>query len=382
MYNLLEKVKIIDLTNLLPGPFSTLIFAELGAEVIKIEIPGQGDLTRVIPPYLEDNGTLFMSLNRNKKSMTLNLKEKEGQEILHKLIQSTDVLIEGFRPDTAKKLGLSYEALSKVNPKLIQVSLTGFGQNGPYRDLPGHDLNYMGYTGLLSKNPKDVPPVQIADISGSFWVVMGVLSALYHRERHPEKKGMYIDLALADCAFSWLNTISGFLYWLNHGFEEVVFPLSGFDPYYRTYETKDGKYITFAAIERKFWVLFCQKVGKEEWIDRQMDPDMHQELEAFFRTKTRQEWVEELSGLTCVGPVLNLYEASKERHFLERGMIKTVENIKYVNLPLKFYQQDKMSVVQQPDSLPPKLGEHTEEILTNLGYSSEEIEKLRKKGVI
>ncbi len=387
MKRLLEGIKVLDLTRLLPGPFCTMILADLGAEVIKVEMPNQGDLTRYIPPYVKGMGSVFFSINRNKKSMTLDLKKSEGRKILHQLVEQVDVVVESFRPESARRLGLSYDQLRQINPSLIHISITGFGQESPYRDRPGHDLNYLGYAGLLFLNPRSVPLLQIADVGGgSLWGAIGILAALWKRSRDPQKKGMYIDLSLVDGAFSWWSSISGVLHWLNEGFQDLEFPLAGENHWYRNYETKDGKYITFACLEPWFWEKFCLSVEKHEWLDKQhVDGEerkkMHEEMEKLFRTKTRDEWVEMLAEFTCVGPVLALEEAVNDSHVQSRGLVDQLgeggDHLRIIRIPLLI-----KDVVDERDSLPPELGEHTEEILRQLGYEIEQIQNLKKKGII
>ena len=386
MRKLLDGITVLDLTKLLPGPFCTMILADLGAEVIKVEMPDQGDLTRYVPPYLEGMGSLFFSLNRNKKSITLNLKDDDGKKILQELIKQSDVLVEGFKPETSQKLGLNYENIKKINPSIIQLSITGFGQVSPYRNRPGHDLNYLGYTGLLSYDPRKIPLLQVADVGGgSLWGVIGILAALWKRSQDPEKKGMYIDLSMVDGAFSWLNSMSGTAYWVNKGFEDLELPLSGVNHWYRTYETKDGKYITFACLEPWFWEKFCIALEKEEWLDKHQvkgeeREKMHRELEAFFKTKTRDEWVELLADFTCVGPVYTFEEAFNDQHVKVRNLVSTLEgtsDLKVIKTPF-IVNPNK----EEADVKPPELGEHTDEILKQLGFSEEDIKRLRDKGTI
>jgi crotonobetainyl-CoA:carnitine CoA-transferase CaiB-like acyl-CoA transferase len=390
----LEGIKILDLTRLLPGPYGTMLLADLGAEVIKIEEPERGDYYRWTPPYLNNVSSRHLLLNRNKKSVTLNLKAPEGKSILLKLVElGADVLIEQFRPGVMDRLGVGYEALKKINPRIIYCSLTGYGQNGPYRDLASHDVNYIGLGGVLGlTGPKGGPPVipgiQIADlVGGGLYSVIGILTALLARQK--TGRGQHIDISMFDGVVSLLT--DGALAYFADG--KPPGPgerrLTGGLPQYQVYQTKEGKYLAVGALEEKFWANLCRLIGRPEWaekIPREGEPraeEMKKEMAAVFRTRTQKEWLDLLMNEdTCVGPVQSLDEVFADPHVLSRRMLVETEHpkagrVRQIGVPLKF--SETPGEIRGPA---PEIGEHTEEILGALGYSAEDAARLRKAGVI
>lgn len=387
----LDSIRVLDLTRLLPGPFCTWLLADFGADVIKVEDPSLGDYARWSEPKQGDMGAMFHALNRNKKSLSLNLKTEKGREIFRQLVKEADVLVESFRPGVMDRLGVGYESLNEINPRLIYCAITGYGQDGPYAHLPGHDINYLSYAGMLDLQgvrggPPFVPAVQVADIGGGALMAgMGILMALLARDR--TGKGQFVDISMMDGVISWMPVLSDFLATgrLPRRGEMV---LSGGKACYGVYETADGRYLSVGALEPKFWEVFCQEIGKPEFISRLNAPldeqdRMKESIAAVMKTKTLAEWMDIFRDKdTCVAPVLNLEEAVQNPQVKHRQMVMEVQHpslgmIRQVGFPIKLSETPA-----QYRHLAPKLGEHNEEILTQLGYSAADIEQLRKERVI
>ncbi|RLA98899.1 MAG: CoA transferase [Deltaproteobacteria bacterium] len=388
----LEGIKVLDLSRLLPGPFCSMLLADMGAEVIKIEAPGVGDYIRWWDPKLGNNSGMHVVLNRNKKSLTLNLKSETGKEIFRGLAKLSDVILEGFRPGVMDKLNLGYENLSELNPKIVYCAISGYGATGPISKKAGHDINFLALNGLLSYNGIDgkptVPGVQIGDMGGGgLLAAFAILAAIIAREK--TGKGQFIDISMTDGAMVW-NCLR-FGNWIADG--TIPAPgdgmLNGGFACYNVYETKDGKFMALGALEPQFWSAFCQAVNRpdldtpEYFKPGDHQKELIQELSRIFRTRTRAEWVEFLKDVDCCcEPVLNLEEASNSKMSRERGMIVEMEHHqwgKYLQLgiPCKFSETPGNILTHAPE-----LGEHTDEILSDLGFSPEEIEQLRTKKVI
>jgi len=387
----LDGIRILDLSRLLPGPYCTMLLADLGAEVIKVEDPVQGDYVRWTPPYIDKTGAMYLALNRNKKSITLNLKDPRGKEILLKLIEGADVLVEGNRPGVLDKLGVGYEKGSGVNPRIIYCALTGYGQHGPYSHRAGHDINYVGYTGVLSLNGlrggRPLPlGVQVGDLNGAMGAVVGILAALMERER--SGKGQFVDASLAAGAFSLLPLIVGCIEAGDDPQRAGETRLTGGIACYNTYETSDNRYVCLGAIEPKFFAKFCKIVGREDLEILHMgtgkDRDkLEEELQKLFRSRTSREWLDLLEDEDiCFGPVKYPEEALDDPHVNEWGMVvetplRDGRKMKQVALPFKLSRT-------QPGrpSTPPDIGQNTAEILGEIGIGEQEIEKLREENVV
>jgi len=322
-------VRVLDLSRLLPGPFATMILADLGARVDKVEDPRGGDYLRFMPPKGEDGvNPVFSMLNRGKRSVVLDLKQEEGREALKALVAKADVLVESFRPGVLARLGLGYETLRALNPRLIVCAITGYGQDGPLGDRAGHDLNYLARAGVMgftgpADGPPQVPGVQIADIGGgALYAVIGILAALQERERTGE--GRFVDISMCEGAL----TFAAFGIGLRAG--GMTFPrgqdmlMGGIAPY-GTYRTKDGKYVSLASLEAKFWNAFCQGVG----IDTNMNalvPGPHQkdvraQLDAIFAERTRDEWAAFAAEHDCcLEPILDAAELEADPQHEARGV--------------------------------------------------------------
>ena len=388
----LSGIKVLDLTRLLPGPFCTLMLADYGAEVIKIEEPGRGDYIRSREPAVNGIGARHLTVNRNKKSVELNLKTETGIAIFNKMAGESDVIIEGFRPGVMERLGISYEQISKINPQIVYCSLTGYGQTGPYRSLPGHDINYAGYSGLLSLNGEEdgrpvIPGVQIADIGGgSLMALSGILMALLHKEK--TGKGQYIDVSMTDGAVTWLYAAASDYFVSGDVPKRGKNRLDGQFAYYQLYETKDGEFLSIGASEKKFWDRFCKLIDRPDWKelhegDTEVQTKLKQELTALFKGRTKQQWMELLSQEeTCVGPVNTLDELFHDPQIQEREMLIEQDHpiagrIKQIGFPIKF-----SATPGELQTYAPILGEHTAEYLNSLGYTEEEIRKLQEENAI
>ncbi|MCQ6279541.1 CaiB/BaiF CoA-transferase family protein [Bacillus sp. EB600] len=371
----LHNIRVLDLSRLLPGPYCTMFLADFGAEVIKIEEPNTGDYARLEEPKLGTDSAIFSSLNRNKKSVTLNLKSEKDKEIFLELVKTADVVVESFRPGVMERLGLDYETLKTLNSKIIYCAITGYGQTGPYANLPGHDLNYISYAGLLNlqgeRHRKPFPPaVQIADIGGgSLMAVIGILLAI--QARNSTGKGQFVDISMLDGAVSWLQTTLPNYLANNHPPVRGELPLSGEKACYEVYETLDQRYLSVGALELKFWTEFCKGIEREDLIEfldapQSKQDDMKNQIGMIIKRKTLEEWIGIYTNLeACVSPVLAFEELINNPQITDRQMIREVPGIngKQLGIPIK--------LSDTPGSIysnAPLLGEHNKEIFDELGY--------------
>jgi crotonobetainyl-CoA:carnitine CoA-transferase CaiB-like acyl-CoA transferase len=386
----LDGLHVLDLSRLLPGPLCTMILGDLGADVVKIEQPGIGDYARFAPPLIGDTGSAFLMLNRNKRSITLNLRNTEAKGILHKLATRADVFVESYQPGVAERLGVGYPAISEVNERIIYCSISGFGQTGPYRDLVGHDLNYLSYSGAigatgLKGGPPVIPAIQISDIQSAIYAAVAITAALYRREKTGE--GEYIDVSLMDTAVAAMIMPLSY-HFAGASIERGGWFLSGGAPFYNVYETKDRKFISIGSLEPKFWVELCKALGVEEYQDQQIaSAEVSQKIQADlaekFRGKKRDEWVKILNEreVPC-GPVYDVSEVPADPQVKARQMIFEMETEAFGKLnqlatPIRISHNPLII-----RSAPPKLGQHTFEILRELGYSTREVERLKTEGAI
>jgi alpha-methylacyl-CoA racemase len=386
---------VLDLSRLLPGGFCSLLLADLGAEVLKVEDTGMGDYVRwATPKYegAEDSAAsaLFLALNRGKRSIRVNLKEERGREVLLKLARESDVLLESFRPGVLDRLGVGYERLREVNPGLVYCAITGYGQDGPYRDRSGHDMNYLGLVGLLGLTGEvDGPPVQsggqIADIGGGAQMAaFAILAALRERDRSGE--GQLVDVSMADGALSWLALVAG-RYLADGEVPRRGEPeLAGGLICYRPYACKDG-WVTLGALEPKFWQEWCRGVGREDLIEKQFEKpgsEAHAEVERVFLERTREEWQRFASEHDCcLEPLLDLDEALDSELVRAREMVVELEQpgaerpVRQLGVPVKLSRTPG-----RPQGPGPGLGEHTREVLESLGYGGGEIAALEQAGAV
>lgn len=378
----LEGFKVLDLSQRLPGSLCTQLLADLGAEVIKIENPGAGDSFRWTPPLVKTTGSFFHVLNRNKKGMTLDLKQPAGRAILMKLAARADVLLESFRPGWMTEIGLGYDALKEKNPRLVYCSLTGFGQNGPYRDRPAHDIDILAISGILGligeKGGRPaMPAVQFGGTGSSLHAALAILAALLGRET--SGRGQYVDAAILDGLTPFLSMVMS--QYLTDGRlpERGDTLVGGGYAFYNVYETRDGSFIALGCLEEKFWGGFCQAVGREDLVQDQLAPpprrdEIVEEVRAIFLEKTREEWLKILGRYeTCFAPVHSLEEALRDPQIEHRmlwfkGDHPVDGEIPQQAFPVKF--SDSRPGWRFP---PPVMGEHTADILRDMGYSDGEI---------
>jgi alpha-methylacyl-CoA racemase len=370
-------IRILDLTRLLPGPLGTMLMADMGADVIKIENPESPDYVRVFPPHLNGESVNYLSFNRSKRSLALNYNTPEGRETFFDLLKTADVVMEQFRPGFLDKIGIGYEAAKAVNPQIIYVSVTGYGQTGPYAHLAGHDLNYIGYAGVLGMtgaSPADVPAVpgvQLADIAGgSYMSVIGTLAALQARNRTGE--GQHVDVSMTDGVMPLLSAV----YALHAGGQDVqrgLAPLSGGMPNYGVYVCQDQKYVVLGTLEAKFWNKFCALVQQPDWLGFMLPKnptelaDFKAKIGAIFSTQPQQYWVElGLKNDLLISPVYQLADLEHDPHLQARQMIITQEHaragsFKTIGVPLKFSKTPA-----SPAWPAPTMGEDTEAILAEI----------------
>jgi len=376
----LEGMKILDLSTQVPGPFCSMLLADMGAEVIKIENTGEGDQARLLP-------FLFNGINRNKKSISLNLKSSEAKKIFYKMAKKADVIIEGFRPGVCKKLDIDYEMIKAINPRIIYCSITGYGQTGPYKDKPGHDVNYLGYSGLLSLESDlntyaKMPGIPAADLAGSMFAAVSILAALICREK--TNIGQYIDVSMTASVFSLINGS------LTAGFQGQNGSEALYIPHYGLFKTRDEKFITLGIVhEEHFWKNLCSVVdmgnlaGLDLFNRIAKRDDISSRLRDSFSTKNRDEWLKLLgeADVPC-GPVYSIEESFSDPQAVHRGSVFEMihpagEKMKFRAFPAIFSE-----AVTKKDTPPPSPGMNTQGILHDLGYTDEEIAKLTKEKIV
>lgn len=382
----LEGIKIIDFSKWLPGQYCGMVLGDFGADVIKVE-DVKGDVTRGFTPAKEPGMSYWhLMLNRNKRGITVNLKTPAGREVLLRLLKEADVFLEGFRPGYLKMLGLDYESVSKINPRLIYCSITGFGPEGKYKHMPSHDLNVIGLAGVAA--PEDgtdisVPSVQVAALGGSLNAISGILMALYARER--TGKGQLVNVDLYSSAINaGITAISSVI-----GCRETGMPSFGrtASHYYSVYKTKDGRYLSIGTIEPKFWQKMCRLIDLPELESRQFDfahsAEIKAKLAAAFAGKTQAEWLE-LIGKDefCVTPIRTLQEALDSSLTTEQSQMLVTKKEDFGNYT---YVKSAAKLSDTPGTIrtrAPYLGEHTQEVLESAGYTKEEIAAMHEKGEI
>lgn len=381
----LEGVRVLDLTRLLPGNYCTLLLADLGAGVVKIEEPGRGDYIRLAPPLVDGQGAAHRALNRGKRSVALDLKDPQGAEVLLRLVEDADALVESFRPGVLDRLGVGWEACSRRNPRLVYCALTGYGQDGPYRDRVGHDINYIGYAGILGATgapggPPVLPAAQVGDLGGGMAAALGLVASLGQAAR--DGRGRFIDVSMLDASFSWAAILSSWYLATGENPEAGAMPLTGGLACYRPYRCADGRFVAVGALEPRFWRTLCQVIGAEDLIDAHLDPERQDEvvarLEGAFGSRTRDEWVERFAGLeACVGPVNDVAEALGDPQVRHRGLVAEVEGSEVGPGPAIRLAEGPGGMRPAPD-----LGEHTREVLAEVGLSADEIADLRDRKVV
>jgi alpha-methylacyl-CoA racemase len=398
----LEGIRVLDLSRLLPGGFCSLLLADFGADVLKVEDTGMGDYIRWSPPFYEGahesaRSALFLSLNRNKRSIRLDLKNERGREALLRLVRDYDVVLESFRPGVLERLGVGYERMREENPGLVYCAISGYGQDGPKRDASGHDMNYLGLIGLLGlTGGRGGEPVQaagqIADLGGgALMAAFGILAALRERDGGGDApgsgEGQLVDVSMADGALSWLAMVAA-----THFADGTVphrgdLPLAGSLICYRPYECSDG-WVTLGALEPKFWQGFCRGVGREDLLASQFEhpgSDAHAQVQEIFKRRTRDEWEAfARENDCCLEPVLELDEALSSELVQAREMVVEIDQpgaerpVRQLGLPVKLARTPG-----EHGRLPgPALGEHTEQVLLAAGYSEAQVAELLASGAV
>ena len=376
----LSDITVIDLSRLLPGPYCSMILADHGARVIAVESK----------QFMSD-GLYFNMINRNKEHLSLNLKSEKGKQIFLRLIESADVMLEGFRPGVVDRLGVDYESIRKVNPRIIYCSITGYGQDGPFRDRVGHDVNYLSYSGVLNligepDRPPSIPGIQIADIAaGGMNAAIGILLALFAREK--TGRGQYIDISMTDGMVGFLPVALFFQQLTGQEPRRSDTPLSHRYACYNTYETADGRCLSIGAVENRFWKTLCEHFAVPQYAALQYDDSHREEILDFmrltFKKKTLDEWDAELANLEiCWGKVQNFSEMLADPLFRERKMILEVEGKAgqektVIGVPVKLSETPGSIRSAAVD-----FGESTTSILKELGYSEKEIREFAESEVI
>lgn len=389
----LAGLKVLDFSTLLPGPFATMMLADLGAEVLRVESPSRPDMVRLMPPLASDgNSAAHGYLNRSKRSIAIDLKSPDGVDIIKRLVKDYDIVVEQFRPGVMDRLGVGYEALKAVNPGLIYCSITGYGQDGPYKDRAGHDMNYLaiagvlGYNGRRESGPAPIS-VQVADVAGgSCHGVIGILAAVIHRSASGE--GQYIDISMTDAAFSLhALTAPGALMGGEQPDLEAT-QLNG-GSFYDCYRTADGRHFSVGGLEPQFFMQFCAAIGRPELAPQGLDlrpasvAALKQAIQAEMEKKTYAEWSVIFAALdSCTEPVLSFAEAVEHPHVQARELVIAVEQLdggrqRQLASPIKF---SKTPPVYRHSGV--SLGQHTRDVLREVGYSDDEINARRSANVI
>ncbi|MDG5761019.1 CaiB/BaiF CoA-transferase family protein [Natronococcus sp. A-GB1] len=388
----LDGVRILDLSRLLPGPYATQLLADSGAEVVKVEDTDAGDYARAMEP-LTDRGTgaIFEMVNRGKRSVAVDLKSEEGRTAFYRLVEESDVVLESFRPGVVDRLGVDYETLREYNDELIYCSITGYGQDGPWADRAGHDLNYVAAAGLLdmtrgSPDAKpQIPGYPIGDMAGGLFAAFAIVEAVLARELG-NASGEYVDVALADVVASFSQAVA---------YQSLTgdpaeprpgeTPLTGALPWYDSYETADGNWVTLAALEPKFWRAFCEAVGRTDLLEEHgsTDPNvraaLRAELESIFRERTREEWETALADVDAA--VTGIYvpaELDEHPQFRARGLVEHPED---APPRIGFPARHRETSTGTTESVP-KQGEHTRRYLAEAGYAEATIDRLLESGAV
>ncbi|MFU8867256.1 CaiB/BaiF CoA transferase family protein [Natronococcus sp.] len=388
----LDGVRILDLSRLLPGPYATQLLADSGAEVVKVEDTGVGDYARAMEP-LTDRGTgaIFEMVNRGKRSVAIDLKSEDGRAAFYRLVAESDVVLESFRPGVVDRLGIDYETLREHNEELIYCSVTGYGQDGPWADRAGHDLNYVALAGLLDMTRESpdakpqTPGYPIGDMAGGLFAAFAIVEAILARELG-NADGEYVDIALADVVASFSQAIA---------YQSLTgdpaeprpgeTPLTGALPWYDSYETADERWVTLAALEPKFWRAFCEAVGREDLLEEHgsTDPDvraaLRAELEALFRERTRDEWEDALEGVDAAfSGVYAPAEAVEHPQLRARGLVEeSADAPPRIGFPARHRE-----VATSPSETIPEQGAHTRQYLAEVGYDDGEIDRLLESGAV
>ena len=380
----LNGVRILDLSRLLPGPVASLHLADLGADVIKIEDTGAGDYARTMGEGADGTSWFFRAVNRNKRGLRLDLKQPEGREVLLRLVASADILIESFRPGVLDRLGVGYEILRARNPALVYCAITGYGQDGPWALRAGHDLNYIAQAGVLEQTgtadgPPAIPALQIGDLlGGAMSAVAAILAALY--QARATGQGSFVDVAMAESVLAH-NLFPLFSHAAGAAPARGADLLTGGHANYAVYRTADDRYLAVAALEEKFWQLFCDAVGKAAWKSRYAetaDPALQREVASVIGQRPLSAWASLFDVVDCcVTPVLTLAEALDHPQFRARGMAVPADGMTQLAPPFRI---SGWSFAVERTA--PEAGAHSDEVLASIGYSADDILRLRQSRIV
>ncbi len=384
----LSGIRVLDLTRLLPGPVCTLHLADLGADVIKIEDTGAGDYARTLGAQPGKVAPVFAAINRNKRALRLDLKQREGVEVFLRLVRDADAVVEGFRPGVVDRLGVGYDACRAINPRIVYCAISGYGQTGPYRDLAGHDVNYCSYAGLTdqigaARGDPVLPNLQIADILGGAVVpAMGILAALLDAQRSGQ--GRYVDVSMTEGVLVHNLQALAAVASTGKAHPRGADFLSGREPCYAVYATADGRHMAVGALEWKFWERVCDVLERPDlkachWEKRSKEAEWgRQQTAAIFASQPQSYWVDKFSGEDCcVSPVLSLQESFDDPQIVAREMVNRANGTLQFGPPLKMSEYN--FTVERPA---PDAGQHSAEILQQAGYTAAEVETLRAARVI
>ncbi|WP_322796960.1 CaiB/BaiF CoA-transferase family protein [Tepidiforma sp.] len=390
----LDGIKVLDLSRLAPGPHCSMLLADFGADVTLVEaVPGASaklGTTGVRRSEAAERAAAFNALGRGKKSIALNLKEEEARKIFYRMVEDADVVIEGFRPGVVKRLGVDYDTLSKINPRIICCSISGFGQTGPYANLVGHDINYIAIGGALgvTGRPEQAPAIPVnllADFAGGgLTAAFAICLAIIAREK--TGRGQNIDVGMSDGVLSLMTSAFSHYFSTGQPIRPGEYLLNGAAPFYNTYRCADGRWFSIGSIEPHFWANLCKLLGTEDLLPHQFDqakwPEMIERFAGIFATKTADEWMTILSQEdVCAAPVLEMENVVTNEHNLARGMVVELDSpvgkVKQIGVAPKLSETPGM-----PRSTAPLIGQHTDEILAGLGYTAEQIASLRERGVV
>lgn len=390
----LDGIKVLDLSRLAPGPHCSMLLADFGADVTLVEaVPGASaklGTTGVRRSEAAERAAAFNALGRGKKSIALNLKEEEARKIFYRMVEGADVVIEGFRPGVVKRLGVDYDTLSAINPRIICCSISGFGQTGPYANLVGHDINYIAIGGALGVTgrpgqPPAIPVNLLADFAGGgLTAAFAICLAIIAREKIG--RGQYIDVGMSDGVLSLMTSAFSHYFSTGQPIRPGEYLLNGAAPFYNTYRCSDGRWFSIGSIEPHFWENLCRVLGTEDLLPHQFDqpkwPEMIERFAGIFATKTADEWMAIMSQYDiCAAPVLEMENVVTNEHNLARGMVieldSPVGKVKQIGVAPKLSDTPGM-----PRSTAPLIGQHTDEILGGLGFTAEQIADLRSRGVV
>jgi len=384
----LSGIRVVDLSRYAPGPYCTMLMADLGADVIVVEEPP--NVGRRVDREIggDDRYKAFLPMGRNKRSIALDLKDERMREAFFRLVEGADVVVEGFRPGVVQRLGVDYEAVRRRNPNVIYCSVSGYGQTGPHAGLPGHDLNYISLSGALGMigwpgQPPTIPLNVLADFAGGgLFAAFAVLAAVISRQR--TGRGQYVDMAMSDGAMSLACLAACDYFSSGDPPRPGEYFLNGSLPCYNVYATADGKWLSVACMEPWFWKNLCEALGCEEYTSEQFNPEKHDEVFAFlrdrFKQKTRDEWFAELKDRdVCATPVYGIEEAVADPHAKARGMLAEIEHPQFGTISQIGVAPKFSETPGRVRSVAPAPGEHTEEVLREAGFSPEEIAELRSR---